>query len=116
MLPSDDQLTKSAVMDCLSTVMDPETNLSIVAMGLIYDVTITKTNGRPLVHILYTLTTPGCPLAGVLQSMMSESLAPLRSATFDPEQDTTIELTFDPPWVPEMMSEAARAELGWLEL
>lgn len=107
------QITTDAVRAQLKTVFDPETNLSIVDMGLIYDVTVTKVADKFKVNILYTLTTPGCPLAGVLQSMMASSLVPLQSVQFNPEQDVSFELTFDPPWTIDMLSPEARAEMGW---
>ena len=56
-----------------------------------------------------TLTTPGCPLAPVIDQMVRESLFGLVE---DPEENVAIDLTFDPPWVPDMMAEEARLELG----
>jgi len=114
-------LTEEAVRQRLDTVMDPETNLSIVAMGLIYGVKVVPpeetNNGHAVVHIRYTLTTPGCPLAGMFQYLIRDGLAELRSidptAPFDPDHDIELELTFDPPWHLDMMSAEARAELGF---
>jgi metal-sulfur cluster biosynthetic enzyme len=104
---------KTAVYDRLSTVMDPELPVDIVSLGLIYDVDVraiqTPEGLREKIHILMTLTTPGCPLAGVFDSMVKSSLEGLPG--IDPDRDVTVELTFDPPWIPDMMSEEARAEL-----
>jgi metal-sulfur cluster biosynthetic enzyme len=102
--------TVAAVRACLKTVMDPELNIDIVSLGLIYGVEITPKNE---VRIELTLTTPGCPLAGTFEGMITSALAPLASEEYDVEAQTRISLTFDPPWVPDMMSEEARAELGW---
>jgi metal-sulfur cluster biosynthetic enzyme len=107
-------LTKQAVEQCLLQVIDPETNLSIVAMGLVYDLKIvSEENNHEQVIITYTLTTPGCPLAGSFAYMIQKALQPLASSTFDPEKDIVLNLTFDPPWNLECMSAEARAELGF---
>jgi metal-sulfur cluster biosynthetic enzyme len=114
-------LTEAFVWDRLRTVLDPETNINVVDMGFIYQVTILSpaetNNGHTMVRIRYTLTTPACPLAGALQGLIHQSLAPAKDASgpapFDPEQDVVLELTFDPPWSLGHMSEEARAELGF---
>lgn len=107
-------ITPKTIYERLSTVMDPELGIDIVSLGLIYDVSISKVqvkgNRQQLrVHILMTLTTPGCPLAGVFDKLLKDSLFGLEG--IDPDEDVTIELTFDPPWVPDMMTEEAKAEL-----
>jgi metal-sulfur cluster biosynthetic enzyme len=108
-------LTKEAIFARLKTVIDPELNVDVVSLGLVYDVTITTVQTpegeRPRVHILFTLTTPGCPLASVFDSMLRDALRDLPD--LDADTDVAIELTFDPPWVPDMMTEEARAELGF---
>lgn len=108
------EISEELIYDLLGTVMDPELKIDIVSLGLIYDVSVhyleTAQGKQPRVHILMTLTTPGCPLAAVFEPMVKEALSPLDE--LDTEQDVTVELTFDPPWVPDMMSEEARAELG----
>lgn len=107
-------LTSDAVRKALETVIDPELGVNIVALGLIYDVKIeppSEKNQRPVVHIIMTLTTPGCPLAGVLDQMVKDSLVVFPEV--DVDQDVFIEVTFDPPWVPDMMSAEAKAELGF---
>lgn len=101
------------VYDRLKTVMDPELDIDIVSLGLIYRVTVTKRQTsqgeKPYVHILMTLTTPGCPLAGVFDKMVKESLVKIKN--LDPEHDVEVELTFDPPWTEDMMDPEARASL-----
>lgn len=107
-------LTESQVRERLKEVTDPELGINIVEMGLIYQINLTTTEIdselKTNLHILMTLTTPGCPLAGVIQEMVTDQFRDL--SDFDVEADLHLELTFDPPWVPDMMSEAARAELG----
>lgn len=107
--------TADQVRQALATVMDPELNVDIVSLGLIYDVDVQEISRlagkRPLVHIVMTLTTPGCPLAAVFDELVKSSLAHLPGLDLD--QDVLIEITFDPPWVPDMMSEEAKAQLGF---
>ena len=108
-------ITESQVMERLSKVLDPELHIDIVSMGLVYRVDVrdiqTSEGTKPWVHVLLTLTTPGCPLAGMFDTMIKDALEGL--AGLDVQRDVTVELTFDPPWVPDMMTEEARAELGF---
>lgn len=107
--------TVDQVRQALATVIDPELGVDIVSLGLIYDVDVTKMRTaegeRPVVHILMTLTTPGCPLAAVFDQMVKDGLRIIPD--LDVEQHVIVELTFDPPWVPDMMSAEAKAELGF---
>jgi len=113
--------SQSAAYERLKRVIDPELQIDIVSLGLIYDVTVTLIQSpdgpRTFVHVLMTLTTPGCPLAGVFGQMVKDQFEDLATPpgaqpAFDPRQDMEVELTFDPPWLPDMMTEEARAELG----
>lgn len=90
----------------LSLVIDPETGLDLVSMGLFYRVKIEA----GMIKIRMTLTSPGCPLVEVLDSMVRETLSVFDE--IDPQHDIIIDLTFDPPWTPDMMSDEAKAELG----
>jgi metal-sulfur cluster biosynthetic enzyme len=113
-LASSNGLTDQIIFDRLSKVMDPELNIDIVSLGLIYGVDVKKLTQSPTkyqVLITMTLTTPGCPLAGMFDGMLRSALMNLPD--LNPATDVEIELTFDPPWVPDMMSEEARAELGF---
>ncbi len=107
------QLSEEAIYDSLRTVIDPELGIDIVSLGLIYDVTIypveTSAGTEQHVHIIMTLTTPGCPLAGVFDGMLRDSLQNISG--LDTKRHVQIELTFDPPWIPDMMTEEARAEI-----
>jgi metal-sulfur cluster biosynthetic enzyme len=118
-------LTSDDVRARLATVMDPELHVDIVSLGLIYNIEVVTIASQPpqpgqkpaqdgqiyQIFIRMTLTTPGCPLAGVFDQLVKESLVGL--ADVNPKRDVEVELTFDPPWVPDMMSEEARAELGF---
>lgn len=109
------EITREVIYDRLKTVLDPELGIDLVSLGLIYDVSVstrqTDDGPRPQVHILMTLTTPGCPLAGVFDKLVKDSLFGLEN--LDPDDDVMVELTFDPPWVQDMMSEEAMSELGF---
>lgn len=108
------QVTSEQIIDQLRTVMDPELNVDIVSLGLIYQVEVsqvqTKEGEKTRVHILMTLTTPGCPLAPTIADMIRQSLDGVNG--FDAYLDLSLELTFDPPWIPAMMDAETRAELG----
>ncbi|KKT31048.1 MAG: GTPase ObgE [Microgenomates group bacterium GW2011_GWF2_45_18] len=93
----------------LREVIDPELHIDIVSLGLIYDVRFD--NSTQHYHIEMTLTTPGCPLAGVFDGMIRDAVA----IHVEPSVMTTlqIELTFDPPWVSDMMSDDAKHVLGF---
>lgn len=93
----------------LKQVIDPELNIDIVSLGLVYDVQVV-TEPKLDIYITLTLTTPGCPLAGVFDTMITDALQNIPG--IDAENDIHLQLTFDPPWVPDMMSEEAKAELG----
>jgi metal-sulfur cluster biosynthetic enzyme len=103
------------IYKCLSKVIDPELNIDIVSMGLIYDVTIStvqnQQGAQEKIHVLMSLTTPGCPLAGVLKQMVLDQISEIDG--INPKEDVDVEITFDPPWMMDMMTEEARAELGY---
>jgi metal-sulfur cluster biosynthetic enzyme len=107
-------LSEQTVWQALKNVIDPELHIDVVSLGLIYDVTVREIQGPDgsytVAHILMTLTTPGCPLAGMFDTMVKDALRPLEG--LDVNKDVSVELTFDPPWLPDMMTEEARAELG----
>lgn len=96
--------TKQQVEDKLLDVMDPELNMSIVDLGLVYEVTVTGEK----VHILMTLTTLGCPLFDTIQEEIESKLEQIGVQA----ENIEIKLTFDPPWSMERMTERAKAMLG----
>jgi FeS assembly SUF system protein len=93
-------------VDVLRTIFDPEIPVDIYELGLIYDVQVSEDGD---IHILMTLTSPNCPVAETLPVEVKEKVRSLPDA-----QEVEVEITFDPPWTKDMMSEAARLELGML--
>lgn len=95
---------KKLALAKLREVLDPELGVSIVDLGLVYDITISK-DGKA--KVLMTLTTIGCPLFGTIEKDIEDQLLEI------PEiYDVAVELTFDPPWSPEKMSKETRIRLG----
>jgi FeS assembly SUF system protein len=92
------------VVEVLKTVYDPEIPVNIYEMGLVYEITV---DDDANVHILMTLTSPMCPVAESLPPEVEEKVSAI-----DGVAKATVEVTWDPPWDPEMMSEAAKLELG----
>jgi len=99
-----DTLTPADVFTALSTVTDPELGLPITEMGLVYGVTI---DAAGAVTVILTLTTVGCPLFETIHADVSAAVGTLDGVT-----DVDIDLTFDPPWHPGLMSQRAQAEVG----
>ncbi len=99
-------ITQEAIIEKIKTVYDPEIPVNIYDLGLVYQISI-KEEG--LVHILMTLTAPACPAAEILPSEVKE-----RAGEVEGVSEVEVELTFDPPWDKEMMSEEAQLELGFL--
>ncbi len=97
-------LEKEDVREQLKEVIDPELDINIVDLGLIYEVEVDDQNN---VDILMTLTTPGCPLHGVFDEMVKKELRNLEEVG-----EIQVELTFEPRWSPEKMSDEARDEMG----
>lgn len=100
--------TEAMIRDALSDVIDPELGINIVDLGLVYDITV---NPDDTVHVLMTLTSPGCPFHEIFRDEVTKKVSDLD--TFEPE-DVEVELTFDPPWSEEKMSDEARAQLGFI--
>lgn len=94
------------IVKTLKTIFDPEIPVDIYELGLIYDVFV---NEDREVKILMTLTSPNCPVAETLPMEVQEKVK-----SIDMVKDVEIELTFDPPWEKDMMSEEAKFELGML--
>lgn len=92
------------VVEAIRQVYDPEIPVNIYDLGLIYDVTV---HDDDTVEILMTLTAPNCPAAGVLPRQAEDAVRMV-----DGVVDARVELTFDPPFTPDMMSDEARLELG----
>jgi len=97
-------LSKNRIIDALKTVFDPEIPVDIYELGLVYDVKITDDN----VRILMTLTSPNCPAAQSLPLDVQDRVERLPGVN-----KADIEIVWDPPWGIEMMSDAAKLELGY---
>lgn len=102
-----EKVSEEKVRDRLREVMDPELDINIVDLGLIYEVEVRDDE----VFILMTLTTPGCPLHGIFDEMVKREVGKIEGLE---ERDVEVELTFEPRWSPEKMSEEAKGELGHL--
>lgn len=94
------------IVRVLKTIYDPEIPVDIYELGLIYDVMV---NAEDEVKVLMTLTTPNCPVAESLPQEVEEKIR-----SMDEVSDCEVEITFDPPWTQELMSEEAKLELGML--
>jgi metal-sulfur cluster biosynthetic enzyme len=99
------ELKPELVLDALYEVIDPELGVNIVDLGLVYDVVIDDDGG---VVVVMTLTTPGCPLAGFMEDEIHRCLS-----QFPQVRAAEVEIVWDPPWDPELMSDEAREQLGW---
>ena len=94
------------IVRVLKTIYDPEIPVDIYELGLIYDVFVNEDYD---VKILMTLTTPNCPVAETLPQEVEEKVKSLKDV-----KDAEVEITFDPPWSQDLMSEEAKLELGML--
>jgi FeS assembly SUF system protein len=94
------------IVRVIKTIFDPEIPVDIYELGLIYDVFV---NEDQAVKVLMTLTTPNCPVAESLPLEVEEKIKSIDGVT-----DAEVEITFDPPWSQDLMSEEAKLELGML--
>ncbi|WP_431132781.1 DUF59 domain-containing protein [Psychroserpens mesophilus] len=102
----DTNLLGEKIVRVLKTIFDPEIPVDIYELGLIYDVFV---NEDYEVKILMTLTTPNCPVAETLPLEVEEKVKSLNDV-----KSAEVEITFDPPWTQDLMSEEAKLELGML--
>lgn len=98
------QISQNRVREALEEVLDPELNISIIDLGLVYEV---KLQGQK-VALTMTLTTIGCPLFGLIEVEVKNKLQQLGFG----DKDIQIDLVFDPPWSMERMTEKGKAILG----
>ncbi len=99
------QMTKD-VIRMLKTVYDPEIPVDIYELGLIYKVDISDDR---LLTVDMTLTAPGCPVAGEMPGWVEGAVRGVEGV-----DDVLVNMTFEPPWTPERMSDEAKLELGWM--
>ena len=102
--PPDGETLKEQVLEVLKEVHDPELGVNIVDLGLVYGVEIEGTS----VHITYTLTTMGCPIGPLIEAEIHRFLAGVEGV-----DQVEAEMVLRPAWTPEMMSEEAKAALGF---
>jgi FeS assembly SUF system protein len=95
---------RDRIIDVLKTCYDPEIPVDIYELGLIYEIRISEGND---VHIMMTLTSPACPVAETLPPDVEQKVRDMPDVN-----SARVEITFDPPWEKEMMSDEARLELG----
>ncbi|MFC2175873.1 DUF59 domain-containing protein [Bacteroidota bacterium] len=100
------QILEGRVIDVIRTVYDPEIPVDIFELGLIYEV---KVDENLHAHVLMTLTSPSCPVAESLPLEVEEKVKGVSGI-----KSAKVELTFEPPWDKDMMSEAALLELGFM--
>ena len=97
-------VTKDEVFEALHQVEDPELGMDIVELGLLYDAEI----DGPKVKVIHSLTSMGCPAGPMIQEDIHRVVSELPGV-----EDVEIELTWDPPWTPDRMSEDAKFILGF---
>ena len=94
------------IVKTLKSIYDPEIPVDIYELGLIYDVFVNEDNDD---KVLMTLTTPNCPVAETLPLEVEDKVRSIEEVA-----EAKVELTFDPPWTRDLMSEEAKLELGFL--
>jgi FeS assembly SUF system protein len=101
-----DENLRDRVIETIKTVYDPEIPVDIYELGLIYEINVYPVNN---VYVLMTLTSPSCPAAEIIPDELQTKLRKMEGVA-----SAKVEVTFDPPYTQEMMSEAAKLELGFL--
>ena len=98
-----DELTTDVIYESLKTVFDPEIPINVVDLGLIYDVQVNKGD----IYVQMTLTAPGCGMGPYIAQQAEWAIQDIEGV-----EEVEIEMVFDPPWSPDLISEEARAQLG----
>ena len=96
--------TREEVIEALRIVEDPELGMDIVELGLMYDVEV----DGPKVKVIHSLTSMGCPAGAMIQENIHEATSSVEGV-----EEVEVELTFDPPWSPDKMSDDAKFILGF---
>jgi FeS assembly SUF system protein len=97
---------RDKVVQAIKTVYDPEIPVDVYELGLIYEINVYPVNN---VYVQMTLTSPSCPSAEVIPGEVEQKIKAIEGIN-----DVKVEITFDPPYTQDMMSEAAKLELGFL--
>lgn len=103
--PADEPYVAAWIQEALRTVIDPEIGVNIVDLGLIYETRIEEA----MVTVTMTMTTPACPMTEMIVSDVKSSL----QRASDRINAVNVDVVWEPPWVPEMISEQCRAQMGW---
>jgi FeS assembly SUF system protein len=103
---AESEALKEKVVEAVKTCYDPEIPVNIYELGLIYDISVAPSSE---VSVKMTLTSPACPAAQSLPGEVEDKIRVMASV-----KDVKVEVVWDPPWTPEMMSEAARLQLGMM--
>ena len=98
--------TKDEVIAILKKCYDPEIPINIYDLGLVYNIDIKTDPGK--VDVRMTLTAPGCPASAYIQTDVKRKLGRLAGI-----KEASVAIVWEPPWTPEMMSEAAKKQFGW---
>lgn len=97
---------KDKALEAIKRVYDPEIPVNIYELGLVYEISVFPLNN---VFVQMTLTSPSCPAAQSIPDDVKRNIKEIEGVN-----EVTVEITFDPPWTQEMMSEAAKLELGFM--
>ena len=98
-------ITKELVLDYLKEVIDPELNINIIDLGLVYDVIINQEKGS--VEVVMTLTSPGCPLSIVFEEWVPEAVKKIEGV-----KEVRINLVWEPAWNPDKINDDVKEQLG----
>ncbi len=101
-----DIISRDTIIEAIKTIYDPEIPVDIYELGLIYEVSVYPINN---IYVRMTLTSPSCPSAEQIPAEVEQKLKSLEGAN-----EVKVELTFEPPYTQEMMSEVAKLELGFM--
>ncbi len=104
--PINTLVLESQILQVLKTVYDPEIPVDIYSLGMIYEIEVDE---QAKAHVVMTLTTPNCPVAESLPAEVREKISHIPGIS-----EVDLELTFDPPWTKDMMTDEAKLELGML--
>ena len=102
--PTENEKLEEKIVEIIKTCYDPELPVDIYELGLIYNILIDE---KKFAHIKMTLTSPACPVAGSLPGEVKERIQSVEGLS-----GVKVDIVWDPPWTPEMMTDEARLELG----
>lgn len=98
--------TKDEVIGVLKKCYDPEIPINIYDLGLVYNIEID--DGSGMVNVRMTLTAPGCPASAYINADVKRKIEQLPGV-----KEASVQIVWEPPWTPEMMSETAKKQFGW---